>query len=57
MSKNKQSVVSDRLYQSVRRVIQESRHIVSRVANSAMVDAYWQVGYLIVEDEQKGRLY
>jgi predicted nuclease of restriction endonuclease-like (RecB) superfamily len=36
-------------------VIQESRHIVSRVANSAMVDAYWQVGYLIVEDEQKGR--
>ena len=52
MSKNKQSVVSDRLYQSVRRVIQESRHIVSRVANSAMVDTYWQVGYLIVEDEQ-----
>ena len=55
MSKNKQSVVTDRLYQSVRRVIQESRHIVSRVANSAMVDTYWQVGYLIVEDEQKGR--
>jgi predicted nuclease of restriction endonuclease-like (RecB) superfamily len=55
MSKNKQSVVSDRLYQSVRRVIQESRHIVSRVADSAMVDTYWQVGYLIVEDEQKGR--
>ena len=26
----------------------------SRTANSAMVEAYWRVGCLIVEDEQKG---
>ena len=47
--------MSDRLYQSVRRVIQEAHRVVSRVANSAMVETYWRVGCLIVEDEQKGR--
>ena len=29
--------------------------IVSRVANHAMVEAYWRVGRLMVEAEQKGR--
>ena len=48
-------IVSDKLYQSVRRVIQESRRVVSRVANFAMVETYWRVGHLIVEDEQQGR--
>ena len=47
--------VSDKLYQSVRRVIQEGRRVVSRVANWAMVETYWRVGCLIVEDEQQGR--
>ena len=47
--------VSDRLYKSVRRVIQEAQRFVSHAANSAMVETYWRVGCLIVEDEQKGR--
>ena len=48
------AVASDRLYRSVRKVIQEAQGVVSRVANWAMVEANWRVGFLIVEDEQKG---
>ena len=55
LNKSERMVASDKLYQSVRRVIQEARRAVSRYANSAMVETYWRVGYLIVEDEQKGR--
>ena len=53
--RNTDAVVSDKLYQSVRRVIQESRRAVSRVSNSVMVETYWRVGFLIVEDEQQGK--
>ena len=49
------AVASDRLYRSVREVIQEAQGVVSRVANWAMVEANWRVGFLIVEDEQKGK--
>lgn len=45
----------ERLYHSIKRIIEESRAIVSRVANSAMVRAYWEIGKLIVESEQQGR--
>ena len=51
---NEVAVASDRLYRSVRKVIQEAQGVVSRVANWAMVEANWRVGFLIVEDEQKG---
>lgn len=54
MNKEKEAIVSDKLYKSVRRVIQESRRVVSRVANFAMVETCWRVGHLIVEDEQQG---
>ena len=48
-------VAPDRLYRSVRTVIQEAQGAVSRVANWAMVESNWRIGFLIVEDEQKGR--
>lgn len=43
------------LYAAVRRVIRDAHLVVSRVANTAMVQAYWHIGKLIVEDEQGGR--
>ena len=55
LAKTKEVAVSDKLYQAVRRVIQDAHRAVSRCANSAMVETYWRVGYLIVEDEQQGR--
>ena len=55
LNKRNAAVVSDRLYRAVRSVIQEAHGVVSRVANWAMVEANWRVGFLIVEDEQKGK--
>ena len=48
-------VAPDRLYRSVKKVIQEAQGAVSRVANWAMVESNWRIGFLIVEDEQKGK--
>ena len=55
LATNEVAGASDRLYRSVRKVIQEAQGVVSRVANWAMVEANWRVGFLIVEDEQKGK--
>lgn len=55
LDKRNAAVASDRLYLAVKNVIQEAHGVVSRVANWAMVEANWRVGFLIVEDEQKGK--
>ena len=54
-NKRNATAVSDRLYRAVRSVIQEAHGVVSRVANWAMVEANWRVGFLIVKDEQNGK--
>jgi hypothetical protein len=43
------------LYQEVRAVLDSARAGAYRAVNAAMVQAYWQVGRLIVEHEQGGR--
>jgi hypothetical protein len=43
------------LYREVRAVLEEARASAYRAVNFAMVQAYWQVGRLIVEHEQKGK--
>lgn len=50
-SKNK---TSPQLYEDIKAVLQEARSKAYRAVNSAMVQAYWSIGRLIVEDEQKG---
>lgn len=42
------------LLQSIKDVILESRKQVYRMANSALLQTYWQIGKLIIEDEQDG---
>jgi predicted nuclease of restriction endonuclease-like (RecB) superfamily len=42
------------LYESIRQIIEEARDNVYRAANFAMVQAYWHIGKLIVENEQDG---
>lgn len=42
------------LYESIRKVIDNARGTAYRAVNFAMVQAYWQIGKLIVEAEQKG---
>ena len=47
--------VAEPLYQEIRAVLESARAGAYRAVNSAMVQAYWNVGRLIVEHEQKGR--
>ena len=43
------------LYRAVRAVLDQARASAYRTVNVAMVRAYWQVGWLIVEHEQGGQ--
>ncbi len=43
------------LYREIRAVLESARSTAYRAVNTAMVQAYWQVGRLIVEHEQGGR--
>ena len=45
----------DKLYRSVRKVIEQARGFVSIAANTAIVRQNWEIGRLIVEDEQGGK--
>ncbi|MFD2288347.1 DUF1016 family protein [Pedobacter petrophilus] len=43
------------LFSIVKEIIIQSRLKVFRAANSALLESYWQIGKLIVEDEQNGK--
>ena len=45
----------DKLYRSVRKVIEQARGFVSVAVNTAIVRQNWEIGRLIVEDEQGGK--
>ena len=45
---------SQPLFQAIRDVVAEARQSLQRTVNHTMVQSYWEVGRLIVEDEQKG---
>lgn len=47
--------IAEPLYREIRAVLESARSGAYRAVNSAMVQAYWNVGRLIVEHEQKGR--
>ena len=53
--KTKPQDTMDKLYRSVRKVIEQARGFVSIAANTAIVRQNWEIGRLIVEDEQGGR--
>lgn len=44
------------LYSDIRQILVQAREQVYRAANVAMVEAYWQIGRVIVEQEQKGEV-
>jgi hypothetical protein len=48
-------ISEDSLFQSVKEIIRQSREKVFRIANSTLLLNYWQIGKLIVEDEQQGK--
>lgn len=48
-------ISEDSLFQSVKEIIRQSREKVFRIANSTLLLTYWQIGKLILEDEQQGK--
>jgi hypothetical protein len=42
------------IYQSVKEIILLSRQRVYRIANSALLETYWQIGKIIINEEQNG---
>ncbi|MFA6226589.1 MAG: DUF1016 N-terminal domain-containing protein [Methanoregula sp.] len=47
--------VLDHLYNALRDIIHDARPQAYRAVNHAMVEAYWNIGRLIVEDELAGK--
>jgi len=43
------------LYKKIKTVLDEARNKVYRAVNFTMVESYWNIGHLIVEEEQKGK--
>jgi hypothetical protein len=50
----KEQASIDTTYQSIRALLEKARSSAYRAVNFAMVQAYWEIGRVIVEDEQKG---
>ncbi len=48
-------IQNDSIYQSIREIITLSRQRVYRMANSTLLETYWHIGRIIVEDEQNGQ--
>jgi len=49
------SLGSKKVLSEIKQVIEQARGQVKQTVNHAMVNAYWQIGRLIVEDEQRGQ--
>src|SRR5262249_40744804 len=45
----------DAVYRQVRDILASARDRAWQAANTAMVQAYWEIGRIIVEEEQAGR--
>ena len=45
----------NQLIGNIVKIIQQARSQVRQTVNSAMVQSYWEIGRLLVEDEQQGK--
>lgn len=50
----KQNNNNNKLLTNIREILLSARHTAYKAVNFAMVTAYWNIGKLIVEDEQNG---
>lgn len=55
MIKSPQINKFDNVYHQIKLILNEARHHAYRAVNFAMVQAYWQIGKIIVEEEQWGK--
>jgi len=54
MDKNQPPGQHNPLLNNIRELLTESRRRMVQAVNTAMVHTYWEIGRLIVEDEQQG---
>jgi hypothetical protein len=47
-------MIQNHLFQSVKEIIIQSRQKVYRMVNATLLETYWKIGQLIVEEEQQG---
>lgn len=47
--------INKRFYESIKEILVKARRNTYRTINFEMVTAYWNIGRLIVEEEQKGK--
>jgi len=50
-----QKITKIELYNSIKNAIENARQFTAKTVNSTMVKTYWEIGRLIVEDEQEGK--
>ena len=55
MSMNKEISNINKTYSTIRSILDNARSKVYRTVNFVMVQAYWNIGKIIVEEEQKGK--
>jgi hypothetical protein len=55
MKKLKTTKPIESTYQTIKEVLEQARAQSYRTVNFAMVQAYWNIGKIIVEEEQKGK--
>ena len=53
---NTPEISIEKLYSDIRHIIEEGKSNAYRAVNFAMVQTYWHIGKLIVENEQSGKL-
>src|SRR5664279_261807 len=47
--------INNTLFIAVKRIIESARAKAYRAVNTYLLESYWQIGKLIVEEEQKGK--
>ena len=55
MRNNPESVI-DQTYKSIKTVLEKARSKSFKAVNTIMVRAYWSIGKIIIEQEQKGKV-
>lgn len=46
----------DAIYSGIKKILEEARNTAYRAVNFSMVQAYWNIGRVVVEEEQKGKI-
>lgn len=50
------TIISSNIFEDARKIVEIARREAYAAINQTMVNAYWQLGKRIVEEEQKGKI-